>query len=179
MTHSSQKHAQTQAHRLDQADSIDGIASIVRPEYMMPRSLFGHSPHVPPRFIGSLLTGMSNVFLSLNVPMGLHADMNNMAGIATTLIPLSRFDGGQLYVCDPEGDHKLETGGLKGNIRSHCHSLASIRTGSTLCCHGRGPTSYWARIIYVMLVCFLAPIESFLQSWVATSARGSLRLIRT
>ena len=58
----------------------------------------------------------TNVFLSLNVPMGLQADINNMAGIANTLIPLSRFEGGQLYVCDPEGDHKLEAGGMKGNV---------------------------------------------------------------
>ena len=58
----------------------------------------------------------SNVFLSLNVPMGIHSDANNMAGIQNTLIPLSRFDGGQLYVCDPAGDHRLEHGGLIGNI---------------------------------------------------------------
>ena len=122
----------------------------------------------------------TNVFLSLNVPMGLHADINNMAGIANTLIPLSRFEGGQLYVCDPEGGHKLEAGGMKGNVVPITLPFSRFNPHRKhLVLPWRGPTSYWARIIYVMLVCFLAPIESFLQSWVATSARGSLRLIRT
>ena len=120
----------------------------------------------------------TNVFLSLNVPMGLHADINNMAGIANTLIPLSRFEGGQLYVCDPEGGHKLEAGGMKGNVvpitlpfsRFNPHRKHLVLPWVASC---------WAHIIYAVLICYLAPIVSFLPSWVSTSARGSLPLIHT
>ena len=59
----------------------------------------------------------STVFLHRNVPSGLHVDAHNHTGIFNTLVPLSRWKGGELWCSSPQGAIQLHPGGPKGELR--------------------------------------------------------------
>ena len=58
----------------------------------------------------------SNVFLSLNIPSAPHKDSNNHACVNNILIPLSVWEGGELWVSSPRGSTSLEPGGEPGHV---------------------------------------------------------------
>ena len=58
----------------------------------------------------------STVFLALNVPSGIHSDPHNRAEVENTLIPLSSFQGGELFVEAEDGQYKLDSDGTLGNV---------------------------------------------------------------
>ena len=59
----------------------------------------------------------STVFLALNVPSGVHTDPHNHEEVENTLVPLSAFKGGDLFVADDHGSIQLEPGGVKGILK--------------------------------------------------------------
>ena len=59
----------------------------------------------------------STVFLALNVPSGIHTDPHNHADVENTLVPLSCFTGGELFVADKHGSYRLDCDGQIGSIK--------------------------------------------------------------
>ena len=60
---------------------------------------------------------LSTIFLALNVPSGLHTDPHNHEAVEDILVPLSQFEGGELFVAEEHGDLQLEPGGIKGSVK--------------------------------------------------------------
>ena len=72
----------------------------------------------------------STVFLNLNVPSGVHVDAHNHAMIDNALIPLSIWQGGELWHECLDGDVMLQPDGPKGSIKQIV--LPSLRFNSRL-----------------------------------------------
>jgi len=58
----------------------------------------------------------STLFLSRNRAIGLHTDPNNHREVPNYLIPLSNFEGGQLFIESQHGDYSLEEDGMRGYV---------------------------------------------------------------
>ena len=53
-------------------------------------------------------TWFSSASITLNVRSGVHRDLNNFPSIENTLVPLTCFGRGELWLADSSGDHVLE-----------------------------------------------------------------------
>ncbi|CAE7231150.1 unnamed protein product, partial [Symbiodinium sp. CCMP2456] len=58
----------------------------------------------------------STLFLSRNRAIGLRTDPNNHRDVPNYLIPLSNFEGGQLFIESQNGDYSLDENGMRGYV---------------------------------------------------------------
>ncbi|CAE7835805.1 GALNT6, partial [Symbiodinium necroappetens] len=86
----------------------------------------------------------STLFLSRNRAIGLHTDPNNHRDVPNYLIPLSNFEGGQLFIESQHGDYSLEEDGMRGYVHETLSESAQ-QLLKDLGLNGQRPRQLWQR----------------------------------